>query len=92
MDKQSIALLIPLFALAIPIVGIVASSLLKLQKSRMELLRLQGQADPGLLNELDELRNEVHQLRGELTEVQERLDFTERLLTNRHDRPHLPGA
>ncbi len=92
MDKQSIALLIPLFALAIPIVGIIASSLLKLQKSRMELLRLQGQADPGLLNEFDELRNEVHQLRGELTEVQERLDFTERLLTNRHDRPQLPGA
>jgi hypothetical protein len=91
-DKQSIALLIPLFALTIPIVGIIAGSVLKLQKSRMEALRLQGQADPGLLNELDELRNEVHQLRGELTEVQERLDFTERLLTNRHDRPELPGA
>ena len=92
MDRQSIALLIPLFALAIPIVAIIASSLLKLQKSRMELLRLEGQTDPGLLNELDELRHEVQQLRGELTEVQERLDFTERLLTNRHDRPELPGA
>jgi uncharacterized protein YlxW (UPF0749 family) len=91
-DRQSIALLIPLFALAIPIVAIIASSLLKLQKSRMELLRLEGQTDPGLLNELDELRHEVQQLRGELTEVQERLDFTERLLTNRHDRPQLPGA
>jgi len=92
MDKQSLAILIPLFALAIPIIAIIASSVLKLQKSRMELLRLQGQADPGLLNELDELRHEVQQLRGELTEVQERLDFTERLLTNRHDRPQLPGA
>lgn len=92
MDKQSIALLIPLFALTIPIIGIIAGSVLKLQKSRMELLRLQGQADPGLLNELDDLRQEVHQLRGELTEVQERLDFTERLLSNRHDRPQLPGA
>lgn len=92
MDKQSLAILIPLFALAIPIIAIIASSVLKLQKSRVEVLRLQGQADPGLLNELDELRNEVHQLRGELTEVQERLDFTERLLTNRHDRPELPGA
>ena len=92
MDKQSLAILIPLFALAIPIIAIIASSVLKLQKSRMELLRLQGQADPGLLNELDELRHEVQQLRGELTEVQERLDFTERLLTNQHDRPQLPGA
>jgi hypothetical protein len=91
-DKQSIALMIPLFALAIPIIGILAGSVLKLQKSRMELLRLQGQADPGLLHELDELRQEIHQLRGELTEVQERLDFTERLLSNRHDRPQLPGA
>lgn len=92
MDKQSIALMIPLFALTIPIIGIIAGSVLKLQKSRMELLRLQGQADPGLLNELDELRQEIHQLRGELAEVQERLDFTERLLSNRHDRPQLPGA
>ena len=92
MDKQSIAVLIPLFALTIPIVGIIAGSVLKLQKGKMELLRLQGQADPGLLNELDELRHEVQQLRGELTEVQERLDFTERLLTNQHDRPQLPGA
>ncbi|HEX9166719.1 MAG TPA: hypothetical protein VF862_12475 [Gemmatimonadales bacterium] len=92
MDKQSIALLIPLFALTIPIIGIIASSVLKLQKSRMEMLKLQSQPDPGLLNELEELRNEVHLLRGELTEVHERLDFTERLLTAKSDRHQLPGG
>ena len=92
MDKQSLAVMIPLFALAIPIVAIIAGSVLKLQKAKMEMLRMGTQSDPGLLNEVDELRNEVHQLRGELTEVQERLDFTERLLTNQHDRPQLPGA
>lgn len=92
MDKQSIALLIPLFALTIPILGIVAGSVLKLQKSKMEMLRLQSQPDPGLLNELDELRSEVHQLRGELTEVQERLDFTERLLTQKADQKQLPAT
>jgi len=92
MDKQSLALLIPLFALTIPIIGIIMGGLLKLQKERAAAARLQSEPDPGLLNELEELRNEVHLLRGELTEVQERLDFTERLLTNRHDRPQLPGA
>jgi uncharacterized protein YlxW (UPF0749 family) len=91
-DKQSLAVMIPLFALAIPIVAIIAGSVLKLQKAKMEMLRMGTQPDPGLLNEVDELRHEVQQLRGELTEVQERLDFTERLLTNQHDRPQLPGA
>jgi uncharacterized protein YlxW (UPF0749 family) len=92
MDKQSLALMIPIIAMTIPIVGIIMGGMLKLQKERTATARLHGQADPGLLNEIDELRNEVHQLRGELTEVQERLDFTERLLTNQHDRPQLPGG
>jgi hypothetical protein len=91
-DKQSIALLIPLFALTIPILGIIAGSVLKLQKAKMEMLRMGTQPDPGLLNEVDELRNEVHQLRGELSEVQERLDFTERLLAQKGDRHQLPGG
>jgi hypothetical protein len=92
MDKQSLALLIPIFALTIPIIGIIMGGLLKLQKERTAAARLQAEPDPGLLNELEELRNEVHLLRGELTEVHERLDFTERLLTARNDRPQLPGG
>lgn len=92
MDKHVIALFIPMLGMMIPVLGIVMVGVLKLQKNKLEMLRLQGQADPGLLNELDDLRGEVHQLRGELTEVQERLDFTERLLASRGDRQQLPGA
>jgi hypothetical protein len=39
---------------------------------------------------LQELRHEVEDLRGALGEVQERLDFAERLLVKRRD-PEIPG-
>ncbi len=39
-----------------------------------------GAPDPGLLEELDRLRQEV-------AELQERMDFTERLLANQRDAP-----
>jgi hypothetical protein len=89
MDKR-LALLIPIFALTIPIIGIIMG--LAQTPERTATARLQSEPDPGLLNELEELRNEVHLLRGELTEVHERLDFTERLLTAKNDRPQLPGS
>lgn len=40
--------------------------------------------------EVQRLRQEVEDLRGALGEVQERLDFAERLLVQRRD-PELPG-
>jgi hypothetical protein len=45
--------------------------------------RIRGGAagDPHLAAEVESLRSELHLLRGELTEVHERLDFAERLLT-----------
>lgn len=82
MDKQAIAVMIPIFALLIPIAAIVGSFMLKIQKAKLDEARLRS-GDPGVLAEVDELRNEVHQVRTELAEVQERLDFAERLLTNK---------
>ena len=79
MDKQAIALLIPLFALMIPIVAIIGSMVLKIQKAKLEEARLHA-GDPGMVAEVEELRQELQQVRGEVAEMQERLDFTERMI------------
>ena len=86
MDKQVVALFIPIFALLILIAAIVGGMLLKLQKAKLEEARLRA-GDPGVLAEVDELRNDLQQVRGELAEVQERLDFTERMLTSKAGEP-----
>ena len=93
MNQPMLALMIPIMALAIPVAAIVIGGLVKLQKARLEeaRLRLDGGTTPEVLSQLDELREELHQVRAELGEVQERLDFTERLLAGR-DRKGLPGA
>ncbi len=82
MGKQELAMLIPIMALLIPVAAIVLGGMVKIQKARLEEARLRH-GDPTLLAEVDALREEVHQVRGELAEVQERLDFTERMLTAR---------
>jgi len=86
MDKQAIALFIPIFALMIPIVAIIGSMVLKIQKAKLEEARLHA-GDPGMLAEVEELRQELQQVRGEVAEMQERLDFTERMLTSRSGGP-----
>ena len=86
MDKQALALFIPIVALMIPIVAIIGNIMLKIQKSKEEEARLRS-GDPAVLAEVDDLRQELQQVRGELAEVQERLDFTERMLTSRSGGP-----
>lgn len=65
-------------ALSIPVVAIICGALVKIQKVKSE-------ARAGLpaedLERLDALEHEVMTLRQELSEAQERIDFTERLLT-----------
>jgi len=86
MDKQSLAVMIPIVALLIPIAAIVISGMVRIQKAKLEEAKLRS-GDPGVLAEVDDLRNELHQVRTELAEVQERLDFAERLLTTRAGEP-----
>jgi hypothetical protein len=81
MDKQILALMIPILALSIPVFAIIVSGVVRLQKAKLEALRMGSGTDQALLAEVDELRNELGQVRAELGDVQERLDFTERLLT-----------
>jgi uncharacterized protein YlxW (UPF0749 family) len=81
MDKQSLAMLIPILALSIPVVAVFFAGLLKLQKARLEEARIRaGGANGDLVAELDALSREMQDLRTEVVELQERVDFTERLL------------
>ena len=80
MDNHSLALLIPILALSIPVAGTIFYGLQKIARIRLEEARLR--AGGGVAGgEVTELREEVGELRRELTEVQERLDFAERLLS-----------
>jgi ribonuclease D len=86
MDKQTLALLIPITA-------IVMGTMLKLAKVRLEETKARAGVLPdGALAELDQVRGEMEQMRHELAEVQERLDFTERLLAQRRDQERLLGG
>ena len=89
---MDIALLIPIFALSIPLAGVVLYGLQKLARTRLEEAHIRA----GLLgkegeSELAALRDEVGDLRRELGEVQERMDFAERLLSQTRDMERLPG-
>ena len=56
--------------------------------------RIQGHAagDPELAADVAELREEVDLLRRQLEETQERVDFTERLLSQQRPAARIPGA
>jgi uncharacterized coiled-coil DUF342 family protein len=85
MDKQTLAVMIPVIVVSIPLVAVILSGYQKVIKLRTEEARVRAGAD-GSNRQIDELRAEVDQLRHELGEVQERLDFTERLLARGSDR------
>ena len=93
MDRQTLALLIPITAMLIPIAAIVMGGIQKIARLHLEEAKLRAGALPdGAIAELDQMRIDVEQVRHELAEVQERLDFTERLLAQRRDADRLPGA
>jgi len=79
--RQELALLIPILALAIPVIAVISAGVQKLAKIRLEEARIRfgGGAEPG---EVQALRGEVDAMRGELIELQERVDFAERMLAN----------
>jgi hypothetical protein len=90
MDVGAIAVLIPVVALAIPIAVIVMNGLQKLWRLRVEEARYR--AGSGTAPALEELASQVAALRQELDEVQERLDFAERLLAQNSGQGRLPGS
>jgi Tfp pilus assembly protein PilO len=86
---EHLGVLIPIFALSIPVVAIFMSSLRKIAETRLEETRIKASAGGGGV-EAAALREEMDDLRRELGEVQERLDFTERMLMQVRDNQQLP--
>jgi Tfp pilus assembly protein PilO len=80
--------LIPIMILGIAVAAIVSSSILKVQRLRLEEARLRA-GDPG---DMTDLVRQVSDLQHEVTELQERLDFAERILAQVKERPGLPAA
>jgi uncharacterized protein involved in exopolysaccharide biosynthesis len=83
MNPEGFAVFIPIVALSIPVAAIVVHGLQKVARLRIEEAKVKA----GLLDgqsgmELAALREEMGDVRRELSEVQERLDFAERLLTS----------
>ena len=72
-----------MFGLILPL-GLTSLILFARARARRLELEAQGRTDPALLAELD-------QLRTHMAEVDERLDFAERMLAHRGDRPELPA-
>ena len=81
MDPGTLALLIPVLALAIGFVAIL----------KMPRRAFGQRSDPALSSRTEALEQEVTSLRKELAEVQERLDFAERLLTRPDEKRRVEG-
>ncbi len=77
MDVSGFAVFIPILALSIPVLAIFFNGLHKTMRLRIE--ETHGRAAAGG-PALQALADEVERQRQELAEVQERLDFAERLL------------
>lgn len=93
MDGVSFVTIVSGLALMIPITAVITSAWQKTAKMRLEEARLKaGLVDGVDAAEVEALRGDVADLRGELEQVQERLDFTERLLVEVRDRQQLPPA
>ena len=81
MDRHVVALFIPIMALAIPVAAIVMNGLLKMRRLRVEEAKLRIHGGPsGSSEEIQALQGEVETLQRQLSELNERVDFTERLL------------
>ncbi len=82
---NGVVVLVPVMIMGIAVAGIISSTILKLQRLRSEEARHRaGAGDTG------ELAERVAVLEQDLAEVQERLDFTERLLAQAREHRELP--
>jgi hypothetical protein len=83
-------MIFPLLALSILVVGALGVTWLITQGRPPVVLPRGGEEVERLREAVQDLQLEMEAVRGELAEVQERLDFTERLLT-RGTEPHPPS-
>jgi hypothetical protein len=77
-DRHVLALFIPIIALGIPAAAIVMNGLQKVWRLRIEEARLRFEGEGS--GEVQRLREDLDAVRRELSELNERVDFAERLL------------
>ena len=88
MNPEAIAAVtVPTFLLGIPLAWVIMNGCQKVVRLRIEEAKARAGIDRP---QDDSLRTEVEQMRRELSEVQERLDFAERVLATGRDREKLP--
>jgi hypothetical protein len=83
MDRQTLAVFIPILIFTIPVLAVLFNGLTKLARIKAEARSSVGGE---VLERLHDLETEVQDLRHQLTETQERLDFAERLLAKPKDK------
>lgn len=82
---NGLGVFIPIVFLSLAVTGIISAVVIKLQRLRLEEARLRtGTATD------DELSRQVGILQQEMVELQERVDFAERMLAQMKDAPALP--
>jgi hypothetical protein len=86
--NNGLFVLIPIMFLGIAVTGIIATTFLKMQKLRLEEAQLRA----GDVGDLNDLARKVSDLQDELADVQERLEFAERMLAQVKDSPGLPAG
>lgn len=92
MDAETLALLIPVLALSIPVLGMLCWGAVRITRHWSEGMSWLGAApDEELVARVDEMQRDLVALRHELAETQERLDFAERLLARSDFTQALPG-
>jgi hypothetical protein len=82
-DKQVLAIFIPILIFSIPIVAIIFNGLTKLAKIKAQS---QGSLGSEAVERIAELEHQMHHVQQQLSETQERLDFAERMLAKPKDR------
>ncbi len=85
---NGVFVMISITVLSIGVTGIIASSILKMQRMRLEEAKLRS-GDPA---DVSELAEQVSALQHDMAELQERVDFAERMLAQAREAPALPPA
>ena len=78
--------LVPVMLMGVAVTGIISSVILKLQRMKLEAAKLRS----GDGEETAALAHQVAVLQGEMAELQERVEFAERMLAQARERPALP--
>ena len=92
-DFPPIPFLIVALLGSLPLLGVVTWGAVRIFSPIAQAIgrRISGGQPDEMQHELADLQRQVGELRAELTDTQERLDFAERMLATRREPDRLPG-